>query len=66
MTKPAMMLMWRNERPQPIERHIAAKIIRGNRRAAPELRIVVQRKHRETYITSTFLNAGCCIHRADK
>lgn len=61
-----MALTWRGERPQPIARDTAAKIIRGNRRAAPELRIKVQRASGETYITSTFLNVGCCIHRADR
>jgi hypothetical protein len=61
-----MALTWRGETPRPIGRDAAARVIRGNRRAAPELRIEVKRIHRETYITSTFLGVGCCIHRADR
>lgn len=63
--KPAMMLKWQDEKKaQPINRATAAAIIRKNRGAAKELRIKVQRKHGETYISSTFLGVACCIYRA--
>jgi hypothetical protein len=65
MTKPAMMLKWQDEQiAQPINRATAAATIRKNRRAPRELRIKVQRKHGETYISSTFLGVACCIFRA--
>jgi len=62
--KPGMVLQWHGEAPQLIARDQAARVIRGNRRADPSLRIRVKRKHRETYIASDFLGVGCCIGRA--
>ena len=62
--KPAMMLKWADEKAaRPISRKLAADTIRGNRRACPELRIKVVRKHGETYIASDFLGVGCVIFR---
>jgi hypothetical protein len=63
-TKPAMFLKWQDESTgQWISRDDAATVIRQNRRAPKELRIRVQRKYRETYISSTFLGVACCIYR---
>lgn len=63
--KPAMMLKWQDEKQaRPISRTDAAATIRLNRRADRALRILVQRKHAETYISSTFLGVACCIFRA--
>lgn len=67
MTKREMILKWHDEDAKPISRCEAARIIRGNRRRAKEdveLRIVVARKYKETYITSDVLQVGCCIGRA--
>jgi hypothetical protein len=63
MTKPEIMFQWREGTPMPMERHIAAKIIRGNRRAKPELRITVTRRDGATHIASDKLNAHCRIYR---
>lgn len=66
MSKPAMLLKWEGETSaRPISRASAAATIRKNRSAAPQLRIKVQRKHGETYISSTFLGVACCIYRAE-
>jgi hypothetical protein len=67
MAKQAMVLQWHGEKPQPISRETAARVIRGNRRQSrecPQLRIKVVRRYRETYIASDFLGVGCCIGRA--
>lgn len=65
MAKPEMMLKWQDEpEAQPISRASAAATIRKNRRAPKELRVRVQRKHGETYISSTFLGVACCIYRS--
>lgn len=63
--KPKMMLKWADEKKaRPITRKDAADKIRKNRLAEKSLRIVVRRKHGETYITSDFLGVGLCIFRA--
>lgn len=62
--KPQMMLKWHDEKnARPISRATAAATIWKNRRAPKELRIVVQRRYGETYISSTFLGIACCIFR---
>ena len=62
-TKPAAFLKWADEQnAQPINRATAAATIRKNRRAAPQLRVRVQRKYRETYIVCEFLGVACCIY----
>lgn len=65
--KPKMELQWHNEGTQPVERDVAAKIIRVNRakmRGGDYQRVRVFRRGRETYIVSEFLGVGCCIGRA--
>ena len=65
MNKPAVMLRWLDEvRAQPIPRDIAAKLIRGNRRADHALRIKAFRKNGVTYVGSELLAASCAIYRA--
>jgi hypothetical protein len=66
MTKPAIMFQWRDGAAMPMDRHIAAKIIRGNRRAKPELRVTVTRRDGAIHIGSATLNAHCRIYRADR
>lgn len=63
--KPQMLLKWADEKTaQPIDRELAAKTIRRNRRQPKALRVQVFRKHGDTYIVSQFLNVGCVIYRA--
>jgi hypothetical protein len=48
--KSRMTLKWHDEHPRPIDRGTAAMIIRGNRRAPTERRIIVRREGRATVI----------------